>query len=427
MATRKLKIAVWHNLRSGGAKRALYEQVKGLTLRGHHIEVWSPSTADMSYLPMGEFAEEHVLPFEWQPPGQAGRIENIMYSYRSIASKMAAMERHCQACVKEIEAGEFDVLFVNPCIFFRASPLGRMLKNTPSIYYLQEPFRWLYEALPNLPWLALPDSGTSPYALKNLKLFLRDLVTVQGFRLQAREERENTGGYDKILVNSLYSRESVLRSFGLDSTVCYLGVDGVLFHPNGAIREDFVVGLGSLTREKGVDVAIRAIAAIPVGKRPELKWIGNVADDNYHRMMVELAVELDVRFEVKINLSDSELIDLLSRAALLLYTSKLEPFGFSPLEANACETPVVAIAEGGVRETVHHMENGLLVNERDPEAIGKAVLKLLEDQQLAHRLGVSGRRMVEQRWIWVESVAQLEEQLEKVIVNRTKRQMGLKQ
>ena len=427
MSVRKLKIAVWHNLRSGGAKRALYEQVKGLTLRGHHIEVWSPSTADLSYLPMGEFAEEHVLPFEWQPPAQAGRIENIMYSYRSIASKLAAMEHHCQACAKEIAAGEFDVLLVNPCIYFRASPLGRILKHMPSIYYLQEPFRWLYEALPNLPWLAQPDSGASPYALKSLKLLLRDLVTVQGFRLQAREERDNTGGYDKILVNSLYSRESVLRSFCLDSTVCYLGVDSSLFHPNGVTREGFVVGLGSVTAVKGVDVAIRAMAAIAVENRPELKWIGNVADKDYHRAMVELAAELDVRFEVKINLSDSELVDFLNRAALLLYTSTLEPFGFAPLEANACETPVVAIAEGGVRETVHHKANGLLVYERDPEVIGQAVLELLEDEGLACRLGRAGRQMVAERWTWGDAVIRLEEQLVKVVSNRLRYRMDFKQ
>ncbi len=427
MAVSKLKIAIWHNLRSGGAKRALYEHVKGLAQRGHTIEVWCPSTADSSYLPLSEFAREHVLPFDWHPPAHAGRIANILYPYRLIKSKLAAMERHCASCAKEISGGEFDVLLVNPCIFFRSSPLGRMLKHLPSVYYLQEPYRWLYEALPDLPWLALPDSGASPYSPKSIKLLFRDLVNVQGFRLQAREERSNTGGYDKILVNSFYSRESVLRAFALDSTVCYLGVDGELFHPNGATRERFVIGLGSVTPEKGVDVAIRAMAAIAVEKRPELLWVGNVADNNYHQEMLELAAALEVRLETRINLSDTELVDLLNRAAMLLYTSKLEPFGFSPLEANACETPVVAIAEGGMRETVHHLENGLLVNDRDPESIALAVLELLDDEALARRLGRAGRRKVEERWIWNESVDRLEQQLAKVVRNKDERRMDFKQ
>lgn len=414
MTIRKLNIAVWHNLPSGGGKRALYEHVKGLAQRGHHIEVWCPSTADTTYLPLSEFAREHVLPFDWQPPPHAGRIENIMYPYRSTETKLAAMERHCQACATEISAGKFDVLFVNACMFFRTPPLGRMLPQLPSVIYLGEPYRWFYEALPSLPWLALPDSGGSTYSPKNLKRLLRDLIRVQGFRLQAREERASAAGFDKILVNSLYSRESVLRAYGLDASVCYLGVDGEMFHPSGAARENFVIGLGSMTAEKGVDVAIRTLATLPSGKRPELKWVGNIASANYHAEMVKLAETLDVRFDSRINLSDDELIDLLNRASLLLYTSKLEPFGFAPLEANACGTPVVAIAEGGVRETVHHMENGLIVHERDPKALGRAVLALLDDAELADRLGKNGRAMMLEQWTWHAAVERLEEQLVKI-------------
>jgi len=37
-ARTRLKIAVWHNLPSGGGKRALYQHVKGLVDRGHDLE-----------------------------------------------------------------------------------------------------------------------------------------------------------------------------------------------------------------------------------------------------------------------------------------------------------------------------------------------------------------------------------------------------
>src|SRR5438270_5425310 len=46
-----MKIAIWHNLPSGGAKRALHDQVVGLKARGHELEVWCPSSADPNYLP----------------------------------------------------------------------------------------------------------------------------------------------------------------------------------------------------------------------------------------------------------------------------------------------------------------------------------------------------------------------------------------
>ena len=40
--------------------------------------------------------------------------------------------------------------------------------------------------------------------------------------------------------------------------------------------------------------------------------------------------------------------------AAMLYAPRLEPFGLAPLEANACGLPVIAVPEGGVRETVVH-------------------------------------------------------------------------
>ncbi len=412
---RKLKIAVWHNLPSGGGKRALYHHVEGLTKRGHAVEIWCPPIADTAYLPLTDFAVENILPFEWEFPSESGRINNILYPYREIQTKLLAMERHCALCAEQIISKNFDVLFANSCLLFRTPPLARMVKNIPSILYLQEPYRWLYEALPNLPWLALHGAGTSPFSPKNLRRHLRDLIRIQGLRVQARDERTNAGEFARILVNSCFSRESVLRAFGLDADVCYLGVSGELFRPIGIQRERQVIGLGSFTHEKGIDTAIQALATIPKTKRPGLTWIGNVSNPRYYKEMTALASSLGVQYEPKLNVPEDEVINMLNRAAVMLYTSRLEPFGFAPLEANACATPVVAVAEGGVRETIHHLQNGLLVHDRDPMALGRSVLTILEDRELACRLGQTGREMVEDNWSWEVAVDNLEAQLVKAV------------
>ena len=62
-----MKIAVWHNLPSGGGKRSLYYHVKGLIERGHTVESWCPSTADRTYLPLDDLITEHIIPFNWEP------------------------------------------------------------------------------------------------------------------------------------------------------------------------------------------------------------------------------------------------------------------------------------------------------------------------------------------------------------------------
>jgi len=72
-------------------------------------------------------------------------------------------------------------------------------------------------------------------------------------------------------------------------------------------------------------------------------------------------------------LSDLELIERYRRAALCLLTSRLEPLGLTAMEAAACGTPVVAVCEGGYRETVVDGTTGLLAD-RDPEALGAATV-----------------------------------------------------
>ena len=95
--------------------------------------------------------------------------------------------------------------------------------------------------------------------------------------------------------------------------------------------------------------------------------------------MRALAAQSGVNFELKLRIDDSELIDLLNRARVMLYAPRLEPFGLAPLEANACGLPVIAVAEGGVRETILDGINGLLV-EHDPDSMGTAIERLLVDE-----------------------------------------------
>ena len=92
----------------------------------------------------------------------------------------------------------------------------------------------------------------------------------------------------------------------------------------------------------------------------------------------------------------------------MIYVPRLEPFGLAPLEASACGTPVVAVAEGGIRESLTHMESALLIPGRDPVALGRAVLSLLDNPELAIRLGERGRESVRTNWTWDAAIDRLE-------------------
>ncbi|WP_051418652.1 glycosyltransferase family 4 protein [Methylosinus trichosporium] len=381
--------------------------------RGHHVEAWSPPTADDTYLPLSDLIDEHVVEIEWPAPyrrkGQAGVSFGVERS-------LGAMNDHCRRCAAEIDARGFDILFANACMFFRATQIGRHLR-LPSVLYLQEPYRWLYEALPRLKWLAPPVGAYSITRPSTWRTAYSEWRDIGNARIQAREELANAQAFDRILVNSYFSRESVLRAYGLDSHVCYLGVDTERFVPFGKERERFLIGLGSITPEKNIGLCIEAVSCLSP-PRPALVWVGNVGNPKYLAQMQSLAHQRGVVFDPRISISENELLSILNKATAMLYAPRLEPFGYAPLEANACGVPVVAVAEGGVRETVIHEANGLLVN-HDARSMAEAASRLMNDPSLARSLGDAGRAMVKRLWNVDAAVGRLEAQLTMVATGRT--------
>jgi len=400
-----VKIAVWHNLPSGGGKRALYYHVRGLVGRGHQLACWSLDTADQSYLPLSEFAPERIVSSEIKQRPRKKFTERWTRSYSEAVDRLRAFAEACQRCAREIEAGDFDLLFANSSLSYYVPYIMRHLRMK-KVLYLQEPCRFMYEAWPVLPWVSgAPEDLDQAYRFKP-RQFIADYANLQTLRLQAKQEWLNAHACDQILVNSYFSRESVLRAYGVDAKVCYLGVDTTLFRNLGLERERFIVGVGSFDSIKGIDLAVKAVALLPE-PRPPLVWIANSGNETYKRTICELARSSGVDLRIQMAISDSELIATLNKAALLLYTSRLEPFGFAPLEANACGLPVVGVAEGGIRETVQDGVNGFLV---DPEAesIARAANRLLQNPALARQMGENAAVNVQRTWNLERSIDRLE-------------------
>jgi glycosyltransferase involved in cell wall biosynthesis len=403
-----MRIAVWHNLPSGGGKRALYYHVKGLRERGHTLESWSLGSADHAYLSLRTLVPEHVVPLDWQRKVSNNRWGKLINLYLNATSYMKLVDKACRECARQINAGGFDLVFANSCAGF-AMPFVVRYVQAPKVTYLQEPFRYLYEARPTLPWVGhVPISSDTVRQVPDANQMLRpgEIIKLYLNRRQAREEWITAHASDVILVNSYYSREVLLRVYNYDAQVCYLGIDTDLFQDLNKERERFIVGLGSFDRIKGIDLAIQAVACLPE-PRPPLVWIGNKAEQRYLDEVKQLAVELNVDLRTLLRVSDAEIVDTLNRATLMLYTSRLEPFGLAPLEANACGTPVVAVAEGGVRETVIDGMNGYLVD-REPQVVAAAMAKLLDDPRLAHQMGQAGATYVREKWTLERSIDRLE-------------------
>lgn len=83
---------------------------------------------------------------------------------------------------------------------------------------------------------------------------------------------------------------------------------------------------------------------------------------------------------------------------LCVQASREEGLGFSPLEALACEIPVVATAVGGLRETIVDGETGWTYPVGDVRALARCIDAALGNPAEARRRAVEGRRVVRERY-----------------------------
>jgi len=276
MLSQPLRIAVWYNLPSGGAKRALYNHLAGLKARGHQIESFRPPVDDIQFMPLAdvvdretEFPWPHWQQHSWFYP------KEIKLSTDEVNRYTASAHYHAKLAAEQINSGNFDILFANTCMQFHAPHIGRYVQ-IPKLLYLQEPNRPLYEPLPRLLWIAEEPSASR--GVVKFKAKARHWINTRSVGIRGREELLNAKSFDQILVNSFFSREAVLRAYGLNSKVCYLGINPGMFKNLELQRENFVMGIGTLGPSKNVLLVIEALGKVPKELRPSLVWVANMTD-----------------------------------------------------------------------------------------------------------------------------------------------------
>jgi glycosyltransferase involved in cell wall biosynthesis len=158
-----------------------------------------------------------------------------------------------------------------------------------------------------------------------------------------------------------------------------------------------VVEVARLAPVKGQRELIEAIAQVPdarlvlVGKDLE-------QDGAYAALLKRRARELGVADRVELAGYRPDALGLMREARVVALPSTTEGLPIVLLEAMAQARPVVATPVGGTPELVVDGETGLLVPPGDIGALARALRELLDDDELARRLGESGRRRVEERF-----------------------------
>lgn len=372
-----MRIAVFHHLPSGGALRALRDKLMLFKKMGHECEVYTLSSADLNG-------------FDWQR--EASRV--IIESFDPAAPR--ALKRYfdlCRSIARRIDASGADRVWVEKCRLTGSPPVLQFLRKR-AIFYSQEPLRIrAHEALADgsdaAPVAALRPLSI-PQILGKLRHFRRHLLI-------KTEDRKSMLASGRLFANSRYSALWHQRVYGIEPEVLYQGVDTDFFSPDRFSAATQVISVGRIEPLKGHDFLVDVLAKLPREQRPRLAVVGARTDAGYARGLEEKARRLHVQLAVHENVSDGELRGHYRGSFAALCASVHEPFGLVPLEAMACGIPVLAVDEGGYRETVLHDRNGFLIAREAGEWARRLGLLGLHPGT-AERIGAAGRKDAVERW-----------------------------
>lgn len=408
---RRLRIAVYHNLHSGGAKRVTAEHVRRLSSH-HDVTVFTLSSADLAFAGVDDTTINTVVE-SYQPAAflrsPFGRL-NPLIGLRNVKR----MDAICHKIAGQIDAGDFDVVLAHPCQMTQA-PLILNGLRTPALYYCHELPRHLYEPEVQRPYKL--SSSRRAFLDRYDPIRKRMLDALKAWDLGAATRAT------RIVANSQFTRVNAERAYRRVVEVCSPGVDAASFQPLDQPREPAVLSVGALTPNKGFDFVIQAVASIEEKQRPEIVIISNYQEPAELAYLTEMAAQSRVRVTFKRDVSEAELKEWYARAGCMAYAPVREPFGLAALEAMAAGAPVVAVNEGGVRETIVDGVTGVLAPRNAP-LFGQRIMEVLRNPDRAGRYARAARKHVISRFNWDAHMQALERMLEETAQAR---QAGLAQ
>ena len=222
----------------------------------------------------------------------------------------------------------------------------------PLHYHCLEPHRGIYEDVLHRRIDSTPK--------RNLTLTRLLLGRQRGRdqRMVARIERRARGS---ISGNSAWIQERISTVYGLESGLLLPTVDlSVWAGESPEQADEYVVTIGGASWVKGTWETLDMLSGTGIA----LYLVGGCKPSDM-AMLRKRAAELDVELDIQPRLSQDELVTLVKGARAVVSLAHAEPFGLTPIEAQAAGTPALMVDEGGFRYTVADGVSGRLLPRGD--------------------------------------------------------------
>ena len=330
-----------------------------------------------------------------------------------------------------------------PRLYFRDAPDSSAF---PNVEHRVIPFPRLWTHL-RLSWEMVrqpPDLLFVPAHVLPLICPKRTLVTVHdlGYRYFPESHprrqrlyldwstRRNVRIATHILVDSIATRDAIVREYGVDAdkiTVAYPGYDAALapvhdqdelaaVQARHSINTPYILFLSRIQPRKNVLRLINAFAQV-LSRQPDLTLV-LAGPSGWLTAPVAVRIrELGIEARVYLPgyIAEEDKAALISGARVFAYPSLYEGFGFPVLEAQACEVPLLASNTSSLPEVVG--DGGLLVNPLDEDAIAAGLLRLLEDEDLRRTLIARGCANLK-RFSWAQTAQTVADVIERLLLDR---------
>jgi glycosyltransferase involved in cell wall biosynthesis len=167
----------------------------------------------------------------------------------------------------------------------------------------------------------------------------------------------------RFIANSTFVRDRIRRYYDRDAEIIHPFVDDAFLEaPLQDDRDDYHLVVSALVPYKRIDLAVAA--AVASNRRLVVIGGGPLFD--------ELRAHAGPNVELLGAVKREVIIERLGRARSLILPG-VEDFGITPLEAMALGTPVVALGEGGVRDSVLDGETGIFFDRPEVDSLRRAL------------------------------------------------------
>ncbi|MCH3958986.1 MAG: glycosyltransferase family 4 protein [Selenomonas sp.] len=290
---------------------------------------------------------------DFLPEDQRGFIKNKK-THTSFIQNLPGARKHYRSylpmmplAIEQLDVTGYDLVISSSHCVAKGIITG---PNQVHVSYVHSPIRYAWD----LTHQYLRESGLD-YGLKG---WIAKII----LHYMRMWDSRTSNGVDCFIANSQFIAKRIKKVYGRNAEVIYPPVDIDAFEYCEK-KEDYYLTASRLVPYKKVKLIVEAFNEIPdkklivIGDGPELKSIQEIAKDNVVIMGYQ-------PFEV--------LKEKMQHAKAFVFAAE-EDFGITPVEAQACGTPVIAYGRGGALETIKSGMTGCFFKEQTKQCIKEQI------------------------------------------------------